>query len=159
MLSAPYRVARITGKNTVDDNNGFNNNYIVLIKMSGETPEVRSDKKETKREKERTREKKKREKERKRKEIRKKGEKGRKGEKKREEDRRREIKERNIEKKGEEKRENERKEEKKMSRVNYYQYALNSRKEKLNILAEMLKISKSGCGSIYNRPPSLSCWS
>ena len=58
------------------------------------------------------------------------------------------------------KREKERKGEKKgekMSRVNYYQSAFNSQKEKLNILAEMLEISKSGCrGSIYyNRPPSL----
>ena len=52
--------------------------------------------------------------------------------------------------------EKERKREKKMFRVNYYQSAFNSQKEKLNILAEMLKISKSGCGSIYyNRPPSL----
>ena len=49
------------------------------------------------------------------------------------------------------------KEREKMSRVNYYQYAFNSKKKKLNILAEILKISKSGCrGSIYyNRPPSL----
>ena len=32
-------------------------------------------------------------------------------------------------------------------RVNYYQSAFNSQKEKLNILAEMLEISKSGrCG-------------
>ena len=31
-----------------------------------------------------------------------------------------------------------------MSRVNYYQSAIYSQKEKLNILAEMLKISKSG---------------
>ena len=36
------------------------------------------------------------------------------------------------------------KREKKMSRVNYYQSAFNSQKEKLNILAEMLEISKSG---------------
>ena len=28
--------------------------------------------------------------------------------------------------------------------------SFNSQKEKINILAEMLKISKSGCGSIYN---------
>ena len=32
-----------------------------------------------------------------------------------------------------------------MSRVNYYQSAFNLQKEKLNILAEMLEISKSGC--------------
>ena len=32
-----------------------------------------------------------------------------------------------------------------MSRVNYYQSAFNSQKEKLNILAEILEISKSGC--------------
>ena len=51
----------------------------------------------------------------------------------------------------------ERKGEKNMFRVNFYQSAFNSQKEKLNILAEMLKISKSGfaCGSIYNRPPPL----
>ena len=52
--------------------------------------------------------------------------------------------------KGEKKREKERKREKrrkKMSRVNYYQSAFNSQKEKLNILAEMLKISKSGCAA------------
>ena len=45
-----------------------------------------------------------------------------------------------------------------MSRVNYDQFAFNSQKEKLNILAEILEISKSGCcrcGSIYNRPSSL----
>ena len=42
-----------------------------------------------------------------------------------------------------------------MSRVNYYQSEFNSQKEKLNILAKMLEISKSGCGSMYNRPPSL----
>ena len=40
--------------------------------------------------------------------------------------------------------ENERNGEKKMSRVNYYQYIFNSQKEKLNILAKMIKISKSG---------------
>ena len=49
----------------------------------------------------------------------------------------------------EKKREKERKGEKKMPRVNYYQSAFNSQKEKLNILAEMLKISKSGCLRIY----------
>ena len=68
-------------------------------------------------------------------------------------------KERNREKKREierEKREKEKKGEKKMSRVNYYQSAFNSQKEKLNILAEMLKISKSGLAlRIYNRPLSL----
>ena len=32
----------------------------------------------------------------------------------------------------------------KMSRVNHYQSAFNSQKEKLNILAEMFEISKSG---------------
>ena len=43
-----------------------------------------------------------------------------------------------------------------MSRVNYYQPAFNSQKEKLNILAEMLEISKSGRReSIYDRPQSL----
>ena len=46
------------------------------------------------------------------------------------------------------KREKERKGEKKMSRVNYYQSAFNSQKDKLNILAEMLKISKSGCADL-----------
>ena len=44
-----------------------------------------------------------------------------------------------IEKK-EKLREKERKREKTMSRVNYYQSALNSQKEKLNILAKMLEI-------------------
>ena len=44
--------------------------------------------------------------------------------------------------------ENERNGEKKMSRVNYYQYAINSQKEKLTILTEMLKISKSGCADV-----------
>ena len=53
------------------------------------------------------------------------------------------------ERKGEKRREKERKGEKKerrekMSRVNYYQSAFNSQKEKLNLLAEMLEISKSG---------------
>ena len=43
-------------------------------------------------------------------------------------------------------REKNRKIEEKMSRVNCYQSAFNSQKEKLNILAEMLKISKTGCG-------------
>ena len=61
-------------------------------------------------------------------------------------------KERNREKN----REKERKGEKKMSRVNYYQSAFNSQKEKLNILAEMLEISKSGLAlRIYNKPLSL----
>ena len=49
--------------------------------------------------------------------------------------------------KKEKKRKKERKREKgreKMSRVNYHQSAFNSQKEKLNKLAEMLKISKSG---------------
>ena len=49
----------------------------------------------------------------------------------------------------EKEREKERKGEKIMSRVNYYQSSFNSQKEKLNILAEMLKISKSGCGRLY----------
>ena len=54
------------------------------------------------------------------------------------------------------KREKKKTKRKKMSRVNYYQYVLISQKEKLNILAEMLKISKSGRLQIYyNRPPSL----
>ena len=39
-----------------------------------------------------------------------------------------------------EKRREKRKKEKKMARVNYFQSAFNSQKEKLNILAEMLKI-------------------
>ena len=60
--------------------------------------------------------------------------------KKREEERKRE-KRREKERKREKKRE---KREKKMSRVNYYQSAFNSQREKLNILTEMLKISKSG---------------
>ena len=33
-------------------------------------------------------------------------------------------------------------------KVNYYQSALNSQKEKLNILAGMLKISKSGLAAV-----------
>ena len=82
---------------------------LIMRKMTGEAPEVRSDK-------------------------------GKPIEKTRERER--------------EKREKERKGEKEMARVNYYQSAFNSQKEKLNILAEMLKISKSG-RSIYNRPPSL----
>ena len=78
-------------------------------------------------------------------------EKERKGEKRRDEeekDRRREKNGRIREKRKEIEKNRERKREKQMSRVNYYQYAFNSQKEKLNILAEMLKISKSGlcCG-------------
>ena len=69
-----------------------------------------------------------------------------------EREKRREKEREKIEKKrkGEKKR-------KKMSRVNYHKSAFNSQKEKLNILAEMFKISKSGCGRyIYsNRPLSL----
>ena len=42
-----------------------------------------------------------------------------------------------------EKKREKRDKEKKMSRVNYYQSAFNSQKEKLNILAEMLEISKT----------------
>ena len=42
-----------------------------------------------------------------------------------------------------------------MARVIYYQSAFNSQKEKLNILAEVLKISKSGGPEMYNRPLSL----
>ena len=62
--------------------------------------------------------------------------------------RKREENERKRERKGEKKREKERE---KMSRVNYYQSALKSQKEKVNILAEMLKISKSGCAAeLYN---------
>ena len=59
-------------------------------------------------------------------------------EKKGEIERKRERKEKSREKerKGEKKRE-------KMFRVNYYQSAFNSQKEKLNILAEMLEISKT----------------
>ena len=75
-------------------------------------------------------------------------------EKNNEKERRREIK-REIERKREKKRETERKDTEKMSRVNYYQSAFNSQKEELNILAEMLEISKTGCGCIYNRPLSL----
>ena len=45
--------------------------------------------------------------------------------------------------KREKQREKERKGEKKMFRVNYYQSAFNSQKE-LNVLAEMLEISKTG---------------
>jgi len=59
----------------------------------------------------------------------------------RKKERRNVIKERNRERK-------ERKGEKmreKMSRVYYYPSAFNWQKEKLNILAEMLAISKSGC--------------
>ena len=59
------------------------------------------------------------------------------------------------EKRREKEREEERKGEKHMSRVNNYQSAFNSQKEKLNILAEMLEISKVGAARIYNRPPSL----
>ena len=65
----------------------------------------------------------------------------RKREKKR--DKRQKQREREREKR-EKEREKERKGEKIMSRVNYYQSSFNSQKEKLNILAEMLKISKSG---------------
>ena len=53
---------------------------------------------------------------------------------------------RKRERKQERKREEEKrreKTEKNMSRVNYYQSAFNSQKQKLNILAEMLKISKT----------------
>ena len=64
-------------------------------------------------------------------------------EKKGEKEKKRET-ERNREKKREKGRKRENKREK-MSRVNCYQSAFNSQKEKLNILAEMLKISKSGC--------------
>ena len=53
-------------------------------------------------------------------------------------------KKREKERKRGKKREIERKRETKISRVNYYQSAFNSQKEKLNILAEMLKISKTG---------------
>ena len=64
-------------------------------------------------------------------------------------------KERKIEKKREKKRkiekkrEKKRKREKKMSRVNYCQSAFNSQKEKPNILAEMLEISKNGSARIH----------
>ena len=51
------------------------------------------------------------------------------------------------------------KRENKMYRVNYYQSASNSQKDKLNILAEMLEISKSGLRTYvhiyYNRPLTL----
>ena len=68
---------------------------------------------------------------------------------KREKKREKREKRREKERKREKKRERERKGEKKVSRVNYYQSAFNSQKEKLNILAEMLKISKTGCLWIY----------
>ena len=61
----------------------------------------------------------------------------------REKERKREKKREKREKKREKERKREKKREKereKMSRVNYYQSAFNSQKEKLNILAEMLKI-------------------
>ena len=45
------------------------------------------------------------------------------------------------------------KKEKKVSRVNHYQSAFNSQKEKLNVLAEMLEIPKSGL--ILYRPLTL----
>ena len=92
--------------------------------MTGETPEVRSNKRKPREKKEK-----------------------KKREKKRENERKTERREK--------KREKERKGEKKVSRVNYYPSASNSQKEKLNILAEMLKISKTGCGRKYDRPPSL----
>ena len=52
------------------------------------------------------------------------------------------------------------KRDKKMSRVNNFQSEseFNSQKEKLNILAEILEISKSGLPAdllYYGRPPSL----
>ena len=56
-------------------------------------------------------------------------------------------KERYREKKKEKERKSEKRKEKreeKMPRVNYYQSVFNSQKEKLNILAEMLEISKTG---------------
>ena len=68
--------------------------------------------------------------------------------KRREIERKRERKERNREIKREKERK-ERKREKRMSRVNYYQSAFNSQKEKNNLLAEMLEISKSGFLRIY----------
>ena len=69
----------------------------------------------------------------------------------RQKEREKREKERNPEKKREKERNRERKERKgekmreKMSRVYYYPSAFNWQKEKLNILAEMLAISKSGC--------------
>ena len=84
---------------------------------------------------------------------------------KRDEERRREKKreeERTIENNREQERNREKRRElerEKMSRVNYYKSAFNSQKEKLNILADILEISKSGCcrcrSIYYNRPPSL----
>ena len=68
----------------------------------------------------------------------------RKRKKKREKIEKTREKERKREKREREKREKERKGEKNMFRVNYYQSAFNSQKEKLNTLAEMLDISKSG---------------
>ena len=87
--------------------------------MTGETAEVRSDKRKPREKREEKREKR----------VKKR--------KKEEEKRKKREKERN--------RENKRKGEKKISRANYYQSTFNSQKEKLNILAVMLKISKSGC--------------
>ena len=66
---------------------------------------------------------------------------------KREKEREREKKEREKREKRERKERKGEKKREKMSRVNYYQSAFNSQKEKLNILAEMFEISKSGCGS------------
>ena len=60
----------------------------------------------------------------------------------------REKREKTREKRRENKREKERKGETKMSRVNYYQSAFNLQKEKPNILAEMLEISKSGAADL-----------
>ena len=81
---------------------------IAMLKMTGETPEVRSDKGEPREKKER------------------------KGEIKREKI----DKKREKERKGEQKREKEKKREKKMSTLNSYQSAFNS--QKLSILAEIL---------------------
>ena len=57
--------------------------------------------------------------------------------------------EREIERKRKRKERNGEKKREKMSRVNYFQSAFNSQKEKLNILAEMLEISKSGLVDLY----------
>ena len=59
-------------------------------------------------------------------------------------ERKREKTRENKRKKREKERQREKKREK-MSRVNYYKSVFNSQKEKLNIMAEMLKISKSYC--------------
>ena len=112
---------------------------LLTATMTGETPEVRSDKKKPREDRQRKREK--RERKRGKKEKR---------EKLREKERKREI--------GEKRREKERK-ICTGSIIIKYQSVFNSQKEKLNILAAILEFSKTGSGSLYiyicNRPPSL----